>query len=313
VVGRDKVDIGDVLVWNDGANFYVKYLVEDSAYSLTETHLQVATAVSGIPQKNGNPIPGKFDLSEEHAGVSEYTYVIPLEWAAGTPVYVAAHGVARTSQGTNCDTFDLDLFASMLPSDPISFKRYLHYPGGPAYFPEIIISSGTWLDGTYYGWCLDTDSSMPNVDYIANVYSSYEPLTDVEIEFPENLDLVNYIINQDWVGQASTCGGLFTYGDVQRAIWTLVENALTLTGLDEWSQCRVDVILADAYANGENYKPGCGDKIAIILEPYPLLYVQILMFEFPIVCVCEVDETAWASGLDFSGSNWAMYFQYDIQ
>ena len=90
------MDVGDVLVWNDADNLYVKYFVTDEAWCLIETHLQVATSLDGIPQKNGNPPPGKFDFSMEHDGIMEYTYAIPLNWDAGTELFIAAHAEIQT-------------------------------------------------------------------------------------------------------------------------------------------------------------------------------------------------------------------------
>jgi hypothetical protein len=134
--------------------------------------------------------------------------------------------------------------------------------------------------------------------YTANIYSSYEELPISLIEFPENLDLVNWILNQGFVGQPSLCDGIYTYGDVQRAIWVLVEDNPSASGLDSWSQCRVDEILAAAYANGEGFEPGCGDIIGVILAPVG--GEQVIIVEVVIECGCE---TAWGDGEDFPGKN----------
>ena len=83
-------DVGDVLVWNDAEYLYVKYVVTDP-WCLVETHLQVATSLEGIPQKNGNPPPGKFDNNVEHLCLADYTYAILLAWEAGTDLVIAAH------------------------------------------------------------------------------------------------------------------------------------------------------------------------------------------------------------------------------
>jgi len=95
---KSAVDVGDVNVWNDGDNLYVKYVVDASGWCLTETHLHVATSMEAIPQKNGNPPPGQFDYKTEHACVTEYTYVIELdeEWVpCQTDLFIAAHAVVQ--------------------------------------------------------------------------------------------------------------------------------------------------------------------------------------------------------------------------
>jgi hypothetical protein len=57
--GQD-IDVGEIQVWNDDQNLYVKYVVDATDWCLTETHLAVAYSLDDIPQKNGNPIPGQF-------------------------------------------------------------------------------------------------------------------------------------------------------------------------------------------------------------------------------------------------------------
>jgi len=90
--GRDSaIDVGDVLVWNDGDDLYVKYLITEPGWCLTETHLHVAESLELIPQKNGNPIPGKFEYKDEHNCITVYTHEIPLVWSIDVPLCIAAH------------------------------------------------------------------------------------------------------------------------------------------------------------------------------------------------------------------------------
>jgi hypothetical protein len=92
--GKSAMDVGDVLVWNDADNLYVRYVV-DYPWCMTETHLQVATSVDMIPQKRGNPIPGKFEYKEEHDCVLDYTYPISRDWVPGTELSIAAHSEVK--------------------------------------------------------------------------------------------------------------------------------------------------------------------------------------------------------------------------
>jgi hypothetical protein len=304
---KSAMDVGDVLVWNDGENLYVKYVVTDEDGCLTETHLEVATQLEDIPQKNGNPPPGQFTYEGEHDCVADWTYTIPLSWVSGTEILIAAHGVVQTGGA--------DGLGATLP-DQVTMM--ITYPGtgsgAPSYF-DIDVSGGTMLDGTYDGYCVDLDGGF--VSGTANVYSSYEPLPSGLIEKPENLDLVNWIINQDFVGQESACGGYYTFGDVQWAIWQLVEDDQpgNTSSLNPWSLCRAQEILDAAYANGEGFVPGCGDKMAIILAPEFYWQQAVLIWvEVP----CAEDETVWGGDyfgtpLEFPGDNWAIYFAYTVQ
>lgn len=94
---KSAIDVGDVLVWNDAEFLIVKYVITDTDWCLAETHLHVDISLDGIPQKNGNPIPGHFHYLMEHDCVTEYAYAIPLTWDPCTEVYIAAHAVVQTS------------------------------------------------------------------------------------------------------------------------------------------------------------------------------------------------------------------------
>jgi len=302
LLAGQTIDVGDVEVWNDGDYLYVKYVVDAAYWCLTETHLHVATSLGGIPQKKGNPPPGKFDYKGEHDCVTDYTYEIPLTWAQGTQLFIAAHAVVCQRVG--------NFIAGLNLPDTVTFMVTFPYGGGPAYFPHTYINGLTIGELDVYGWCVDTDNSiLQSIWYIANIYSSYETLPVGLIENPENLDLVNWILNQGFVGQVSVCGGIYTYGDVQRAIWALIEDEQSTSGLGAWSECRVNEILAAAYANGEGFVPGCGDIIGVILEPVE--GEQVIIGEVVIECGCE---TAWGDGEDFPGKNWATYIEdYIVQ
>jgi len=123
----------------------------------------------------------------------------------------------------------------------------------------------------------------------------------------------------DFVGKPSDCGGAYTFGDVQWAIWKLVDgrepNPGALSSLGNWSPCRAQEIVDAAIANGEGFVPGCGDVMVIVLGP-TITWTQsvIIWIEVP----CPDDETVWGGDyfgtpLKFPGKNWAIYFAYTIQ
>jgi hypothetical protein len=306
---KSAKDVGDVQVWNDGENLYVKYVVTDTDWCLTETHLEVATELGEIPQVNGNPPPGQFTYEGEHDCVAEVEYKIPLSWGPDTELLIAAHGVVQTGgmNGAGATLPDQVTISTAFPG--------LGY-GAPSYF-DVTVSGGTMLDGMYDGYCVDADRGRPEDGTLANVYSSYEPLPPgVPIEYPENLDLVNWIINQGFVGQPSGCDGNYTYGDVQWAIWQLVEDnpPADHSSLGDWSLCRAQEILNAAYANGEGFVPGCGEVMGIILDPVEWRQPVIIWVDVP----CAEDETVWGGDyfgtpLEFPGDNWAIYFGYTVQ
>jgi hypothetical protein len=148
-----------------------------------------------------------------------------------------------------------------------------------SYF-KVKVSGDEKLNGVYKGWCIDLDSTMKDGrKYKATDISSYEPTK--LIEYPENLDLVNYIINKHYVGEKSSCGGRYTYGDVQRAIWTLVDDRQTSAFTGVCNKYRVNKILSEAHANGEGFVPQDGQTIAVILNPCDIKKAQICIIEVP--------------------------------
>jgi len=302
-------DIGDVRVWNDGDSLFVEYVVTDEAWCLTQTHLEVSTSLGEIPQKNGNPIPGQFTYGGVHDCIPGVIYTISMSWDSGSEILIAAHGVAQTG-GTN----GLGIALPDQVTIDVTFPG--HGFGEPSYF-DVTISGGTLLDGTYDAYCVDLDSGY--FSGTANVYSSYEPLPSfVPIEYPENLDRVNWIINQDYLSKISSYGGNYTYGDLQWAIWKLLDGGepSNTSSLGDWSLYRAQEILAAAYANGEGFVPACGEVMAIILAHPSFFWKQpvIIWLEVP----CAESETTWGGDyfgtpLEFPGKNWAIYFAYTVQ
>ncbi len=319
---KSAMDVGEVTICNDDEYLYVTYVVTEPGWCLMETHLDVATSPTDIPQVNGNPVPGRFTYGkDDHDCINSYTIPVPLTWAAGTPLFVAAHGVV---QGIECEgDLDLEEFAATLP-DQVLESVEIWYSGGPAYFPVVTVTDGDSMAGFYEGWCIDTDHLIgPNIVYPANVYSSYEALPSGLIEYPENIDLVNWIINSDLVGKniadvfpETTCTGTITFGDVQGAIWMLLEDNynISLRSLGPYSLCRIQEIVEDATVNGEGFVPGCCDYVVLILAPVDDQgNVSAQLIILPVILSCLTDETAWGDGLPFSGKNWATYTPYEVQ
>jgi hypothetical protein len=85
--------VGNMAVWYDGANIHVRYQSLGD-YCLNEIHTHVAELLDDIPQKNGNPTPGRFYYIDDELGCAHRAEaVIPFEWDGTTQLYVAAHAV----------------------------------------------------------------------------------------------------------------------------------------------------------------------------------------------------------------------------
>ena len=147
------------------------------------------------------------------------------------------------------------------------------YLGGPAYFPSIDVDAGVDpLTGEYKGWCVSTSIGITEgVLYNANVFSSYDPMLPLGlVDYPENLAKINWILNQQFVGKPTSCNPdlpAYTYGSVQRAIWSLIDDVNSAESLGPYSRCQVAEIL-DGASQNEFYEPGCNESVGVLLQPF---------------------------------------------
>jgi hypothetical protein len=338
------MDVGDVLVdLNcDAGTLSVKYVIVDATpddpfdnWYLTETHLQVADSLLGIPQAKGNPVPGRFEYSMHHDYVTEYIYTVDISDSPcdGTLI-VAAHAVVK-------DPCGLDGLELALPATVTVVVDY-YDAGEPTYF-DISLGDDGFLNGAYDAWCVDVGHYIYE-GYVytgTNVYSSYEELPPtITIDNPENFDRVNWIINHIAYGDTLTdqygipIPGTVTMCDIQRAIWTLIDDQIADCG--DYSQPRVNEIVRQANLYGDGYTPGCNDKLAIVLVPLhtdgvpddppynppQVIIAQVIIGQGSVPCDMCRSETAWGAvpgmvvvekgkslpGYQFPGKDWATYF-----
>ncbi|MFC1916132.1 hypothetical protein ACFLW4_05525 [Chloroflexota bacterium] len=110
-----NIEVGNIIVDNDGIDLTVTYEITDLDWIITETHLEVVEDTEDFPTtKKGNPIPGHFTWSDDHdPAVDTFTYTVPLADIgdgvdADNPVYIAAHAVVvkaeqeETAWGDGC-------------------------------------------------------------------------------------------------------------------------------------------------------------------------------------------------------------------
>ena len=110
------LDVGDVLVWNDANTLYVKFVYTGSECGFLEVHLQVDKDAfsSDILTKKGNPIPGKFEKSNNVGCFTEHTFTYDLEeegFGCGDPLVIAAHAVVPSGE-VNADNLDGPVYAT---------------------------------------------------------------------------------------------------------------------------------------------------------------------------------------------------------
>jgi hypothetical protein len=298
----------------------------------TKVHIHFDVDYESIPQNRpGNPQVGLFEYSADELDLLEYIVEIDNPYSSEIVIPVVFDDVGSIHLHVERDYSDVVQFGEDLPDDLVDMK--ITYPQPDSYL-ELTLENAGILNGMYDAWCVDVDQSIDNNTwYEALLYSSYEDLSGLEFEHPENFDKVNYLLNNFYAGKlveplsaicapAASCGAVkppesLTKGDIQRAIWTLIDDNLTTMGLGPWSQDRVNAILCDVNANGEGFIPDCDDDTVFISVPVDgdtqLIAAQTVIGTLGIECV-TAEETAWGDGKDgmsFDGSQWGTYFNYD--
>lgn len=144
-----------------------------------------------------------------------------------------------------------------------------HQSTGSSYFNVNVNDTGL-LRGQYPGWCADWSYRIEDgVPYESHFWSSLSSNVPHDVvNKPENLDEVNWLINQNFVGKLSPSGlGRYTIGDVQLAIWTLIDDNFDDSSIGDYSQARVDELVQRALRDGSGYEPNCRQLVGIILVP----------------------------------------------
>ena len=322
--------VGDVLVWNDGDYLYVKYVLhEESDWCLTETHLHVFldnVGYTDVPQKNGNPPPGKFDYKGEHECVTEFLYTIPLTWSVDTPLFIAAHAVVeRTETGT----FTPEL-AWERSSEPTTF----FFSGwGAAWTPAqaftIPLDSNqeVWDNGIYY------DNSVPPGREWASWEHVHEGFSDLRRFQAKFTVTEGYTVTGGSLYAAHFTGGI----PINDNIYIFVngeDNMLFWGGTRVWSgQISPNIfpgVTGRAADRGTTepietdrwYIPGTIPEVTGFIPDENVIDIfteENARWGGMGKLVLELDyettytETAWAAGFDFPGKNWATYFRYCMQ
>jgi hypothetical protein len=184
-------------------------------------------------------------------------------------------------------TLALGVHAGTLPSKVCFSVANPGSDGMPTYFDASLAGVGK-----FDAWCISPDMQIVyGPTYTALVLSPTEAAGYVLN--PQNFDLVAWIINQDLVGKPSQAGGDFTMGDVQNAIWLLIDDSLSVDQGPSDSD-RVQEIIAAALLHGEGYEAECGDRDIVVLVPVATgcdlnttsteLISQAIVIEVPVPC-----------------------------
>jgi hypothetical protein len=162
------------------------------------------------------------------------------------------------------------------------------------------------------GWCIDVDRSIfCGEEFMVDSYSSYDSyhIPEGAVDKPENLDLVNWLINNHPIESTIDIPGCYTgvlgFEEYQSAIWAILDNVEMPEDLIEGSiDCVVEHLVAQAETYGQDYEISCDgtDKIGVILvidDAAEVITSQVLMAEISlsdIDGVCECDGDGYVTG-----------------
>jgi hypothetical protein len=96
LIAGQTMYVGNVRVFIDANGALHVVYVAAKGYCLNEIHAHAAYTLDGIPQENGNPVPGQFYYQDDDLNCAyRAEAVIPGDWSASpeAPIYIAAHAV----------------------------------------------------------------------------------------------------------------------------------------------------------------------------------------------------------------------------
>jgi hypothetical protein len=162
LIAGQHITVGEVKVWNDSNNLYVKYEITEEGWCLDETHLAVATSLEGIPQADGgNPPPGQFPyMHEDLSCVTSDFYTIPLDEfvvECGKNLFIAAHAkvihVTEDCMSVVSDTNVLVTKGNVLGNAVNAYEPYLADPNPPDPNDSVWdIQTGNFFTGSGADW-----------------------------------------------------------------------------------------------------------------------------------------------------------------
>jgi hypothetical protein len=329
------LDAGTVMVCPDGTVMFEA----NEGWLLGETHLQVASSPEGIPQKNGNPIPGQFEYKDEHdPPVSFFAYSLPA--FSGTS-YIAAHAVVLKVEEA-CVGFDgygetdrvglvsTDLgyisfgmvesaqLASLAVGDTATFVPGA-YPNdlpivaspdtSPPYRNIVAFTYNDKAGGNPYRDDYIVDDNGTN----AGGNTLTDPQDTSQTELLWHAYAQGLAISADFSGipglvSVSLAGVDLDYGEDWQFQFFDASNVLleqvSLSGDDQSGDGKAFPVNSTA-ANVAKLAVWGGDNLGI---------ADRIGFAIDNVCVSAAvdDETAWGEGTAFDGANWATYITYTV-
>lgn len=286
-------DVGDVFVWNDATNLYVELDLSGS-WCMTESHVAAAGALTGIPQTNGNPIPGQFPYGETYSPCeTEDTFTISLAGLGSNP-YIAVHAkvLHETAMWVYSDAGNTTVTASTAPAGTLPFAAV------DAWEPYSDTDPSVWDAGVGVGTFL-------YADWIWQSYRVQTPTVDETVTFQRTFTVPGPVAPGSWMkvttddAYTASLNGTPVASDTWPN-WPSVETASPFA-----PAMGANTLVFVATNSDDSY----GLAGTIDSNPGGLIYEARINYY-------DRSESAWAGTAPgtspFSGKNWATYFGYAV-
>ena len=331
--GQD-MPVGYVEVTDNGATMTVKYVIDDSDWCITETHLAIEQLLADIPQtKKNNPIPGKFEFNDSWNCVPDVTYTKDV--SDETMYYVAAHAVVydTTSGETLTLVSDPSVAVTEVNGQPMAQNAVEAYePNG---YPKC--STMTLADNIISLWDQGIGGNSATftaagADWIWNAPNPERVILGDAVTFQKTFACVaptggSILITAD-NGYAVTLNGTFI-GSAQ--LFAAFPGSLKQDGVDTTNWQSVETWGLSGFLNGENTLmivaaneyffgddppnfdfsgTGIGGLPAGDGRDNDCYNPGALIFKATVEGCLTEHETAWGDGCSFDGNQWGTYFTY---
>jgi len=306
LIADQDIDVGNVVVeYIPDDDLMVTYNTEDG-WLLDEIHFHVTDNPLLFPQKNGNPIPGKFTYKfKDLGGVETYSFPVSLlvpcgqvNFAAHAKVYklsdvidefIVSEADSSMVYAYKEDTGNLG-YPSSTPYKSGSAVEAL-YPSWPGISGAKWISLGDWLETTPDG---DPDNHQEGWwgDYI-NSWWKFERTIDIPlnaVNISGTLTITSDNVESIELNSASVGGYAEVYG--------------TYNDTQQWKKINFHSISLSPGSNDLNIMVRNFPRPEVSTYDNPTGLIYKLEYQYQL----KTEETAWGEGTGFSGNNWAMYF-----
>jgi len=331
--------------------FHFNYDAGIYPWYITKVYFHVGDKLNDIPHNNNGVTPEKcnyvYDKSDTiKTGTHSFWYNLPDD-NDNDGYYIFANAVG-------CHYGGVEGFNMYLPKNKITYQVTHNSPN--SYFKiNFLNGSGGILTGPYQSNCVDPDNQIfPPINLTGRVYSSYDTFPahlKFEVDNWQNLDIVNWLINNYPVGSsvqqrsyslpwtsatypfpqsnfsAPVGTGIVTWVDIQAAIWAILDNSpvyISWSGLSNLIQNNAWGIVYDALYGGNHngFVPGCNQKIMAILVPdgpapkIQIITIQPTISQLQIPCVTHCGSICGDGkyGATYPGINSTYtYFRWDTE